>query len=105
MIARAIFRELIWNVQDYEWNENEHIVSIVNFDLDADGMLNKGLSARILQPVDETAPLEISYPTNYDGLLDFAAFREAAASYYRVACKEGMTGRNRLWSRSVEYGL
>lgn len=108
MTQRVIFRELVWNVPDYEWSEDEHIVSIVNFDLEIDGLWNGGLSARILQPADspcETAQLKISCPTNYDGPFDFEAFREAAASYYREACREGFEGEHTLWSRPVEFEL
>lgn len=104
-MIRVIFKELEWDVQDYEWSEDGHVVSIVNFDLEENGLMNRGLSARILQPVDspcETAHLEISHPTNYDGPLDFDAFSDAASSYYREACREGM---QKTWSRIVEYEL
>lgn len=104
-MIRVIFRELVRDVQDYEWNEDGHIVSIVDFDIEENGLMNRGLSARILQPADspcETARLEISRPTNYDGPLDFEAFREAAASYYREACREGM---HKTWSRMAEFEL
>jgi hypothetical protein len=108
MTTRVIFREIVWNVQDYEWSENEHVVSIVNFDLEVDGLWHRGLSARILQPADipcETAPLDVSRPTNYDGPLDFDVLREAVVSYHSEACREKAAGSNRVWSRNVEYEL
>ena len=104
-MIRVIFRKIEWRVQDYEWSEHGHIVSILSFDLEEDGMLNTGLSARILQPENspcESVFPEISRPTNYDGPLDFEAFREAATAYYQEACREGMSG---TWSRIVEFEL
>lgn len=104
-MIRVIFKELFWNVQDYEWSGDGHIVSIANFDLEENGLLNRGLSVRILQPAGspcESAPLEIAHPTNYDGPLDFEAFREAAMAYYREACSEGM---RKIWRRPVEFEL
>ncbi len=104
-MIRVIFRELKWNVQDYEWSEEEHVVSIASFDVEENGLLNTGCSVRILQPLDascETARLEISHPVHYDGELDFEAFREAATLYYREACREGM---QKTWKRMVEFEL
>ena len=99
-MIRVIFRSIELDVQDYEWSEDEHVVSIVDFDLEENGLMNRGLSARIVQP--EGAPLMISSPTNYDGPLDLQAFRTAAAAYYREARREGARGK---WARSVEYEL
>lgn len=104
-MIRVIFRSIELDVQDYEWSEDDHVVSIVDFDLEEGGLMNRGLSARIIRQQNvpcETASLEISSPTNYDGPLDLASFREAAASYYREACREGVKGK---WARSAEYEL
>ena len=104
-MIRLIFNELSWDVQDYEWDDSGHVVSIANLDLEEEGLLNRGLSVRIIQPAGapcDTAPLEIAYPTNYDGPLDFDSFREAVESYYREACREGM---QKNWRRMVEFEL
>ncbi len=108
MEETIVFHELVRKVQDYEWSEMEHEVSLVNFDLENHGMWHLGLSARILQPLGaccSIAPLEISHPTNYDGMLDFEAFREAATDYYRAACREGVSGEHESWRREVAYRL
>jgi hypothetical protein len=104
-MIRVIFRSIELDVQDYEWSEDDHVVSIIDFDLEENGLMNRGLSARIMQPRGapcDTNRLEISNPTNYGGPLDPAAFREAVASYYREACRERAKG---TWARSVEYEL
>lgn len=104
-MIRVIFRSIELDAQDYEWSEDDHVVSIVDFDLEEEGLMNRGLSARILRPESfpcEAASLEISGPTNYDGPLDLASFREAVASYYREACRERAKGK---WERTVEYEL
>ncbi len=108
MEETIVFHELVRKVQDYEWSEVEHEVSLVRFDLENHGMRHLGLSARILQPLGgccATAHLEISRPSNYDGALDFEAFREAASDYYRVACSEGVSGEHESWRREVAYRL
>ncbi len=99
-MIRVIFKSIELDVQDYEWSEDDHVVSIVDFDLEENGLMNRGLSARIIQHVG--APLDISSPTNYDGPIDLQAFRAAAACYYLEACGEGAKGK---WARSVEYEL
>ncbi|HQT25647.1 MAG TPA: hypothetical protein PLK99_03510, partial [Burkholderiales bacterium] len=82
-----------------------HVVSIVSFDLEENGLMNIGCSVRIMQPLDapcESAQLEISHPVNYAGPLDFEAFTEAVTCYYREACREGM---QKTWRRMVEFEL
>jgi hypothetical protein len=83
--AKVLFRELIQDSQEYGSND-EHMISRVFFDLEIDGVRHEGLYANVKQAVGssfESAPLEVSSPTNYKGPFNFEAFRDAVEGYYR----------------------
>ncbi len=83
--GRAIFRQLLQDSQDLG-SDDEHMVSRVFFDFEFEGTVHRDLHADIKQPVGssyESAPLEVSRPTNYRGPFNYAAFRDATEAYYR----------------------
>jgi hypothetical protein len=83
--ATIRFHKCIQDSQDYG-SDDEHMVSRVFLDLEADGETYNGLTVDIKQTVGddfEGGKLEVSPPRGYDGSLNYAAFREAVERYFR----------------------
>jgi hypothetical protein len=83
--AKISFRELIQDSQDYG-SDDEHMVSRVFFDFEIEGSVHSNLYADVKQPVGssfETAPLEVSRPSDYKGPFNWQCFRDAVEQYYR----------------------
>jgi len=80
------FDRCIQDSQDYG-SDDQHMVSRVFLSIEYEGQLYTGLHADVKQVVGgdfETDPLEISGPHDYDGPLNYGAFRDAAEQYYRT---------------------
>lgn len=83
--ATIRFRECIQDSQDFG-SDDEHMVSRVFLDLEADDRSYPGLTVDIKQTVGslyEEGPLEVAPPRGYDGSLNYAPFRQAVEAYYR----------------------
>jgi hypothetical protein len=83
--AKVIFQKCIQNSQELGSN-SQHMVSRVFFDMEIGGKKYKNLYADVKQPVGgdfETAPLEVSWPKDYEGPFNYNDFRQAVEYYYR----------------------
>jgi len=110
--VKIFLQQLIQDSQDYG-SDDEHMVSRVFFDLEADGKKYQGLYANIKQTVGapfETGPLEVASPVGYKGPFDYSAFQKIVEDYYRrlVGAKghgihiEGATNTRMRNNRFVE---
>ncbi len=83
--ATIRFTMCIQDSQDYG-SDDEHMVSRVFLDLEADGKRYANLTVDIKQTVGdnfETGQLEVAIPRGYDGSLNYAPFRDAVEKYFR----------------------
>ncbi len=84
-LAKVVFKHCTQDSQEYGSND-EHMVSRVFFDINIDGQDYKDLYVDIKQIVGstyESSPLEIGRPYNYEGPLNYGAFRDTVEKYYR----------------------
>ena len=83
--AKIKLQRLVQDSQEYGSND-EHMVSRVFFDLEIDDTKYQGLHCDVKQMVGssfETAPLEVSAPTGYNGPFNHQAFQQIVERYYR----------------------
>lgn len=83
--ATVAFLRCIQDSQEYG-SDNEHMVSRVFFTLQIDDSDPLPLYANVKQIVGsdyDTAPLEVSWPKDYEGPLSYHAYRDAVEGYYR----------------------
>ena len=82
---RIQFYRLIQNSQALGTGA-EHLISEVQFDLEASGKRYPGLRAIVKQAAGSsfTDQLEVGPPIGYDGPFDQHAFAECAETYYRA---------------------
>lgn len=94
--ATLTFQRLHQDSQDFG-SDNDHMVSRVFFSLQTGERSFPNLHADVKQTVGSdynTAPLEVSAPTGYDGPMDHDAFRAAAEHYYRGCVGPQLGGQN-----------
>ena len=83
--ATITFHKCIQDSQEYG-SDNEHMVSRVFFTLEMEDRDPEDLQVDIKQLVGsdfETGPIEVSWPKDYDGPMNYDAFRNAVEAYYR----------------------
>lgn len=83
--AKVTFKKCIQDSQEYG-SDDEHMVSRIFFDVDIDGEKYEELCVDVKQTVGsdfETSPLEVGIPKDYQGALNYQAFRQAVEAYYR----------------------
>lgn len=79
------FKKCIQDSQEYG-STDEHMVSRVFFDLEAEGKMTPNLSVDIRQVLGgafEADPIEVTRPEGYRGPFNYNAFRDAVEAYYR----------------------
>ena len=89
---RVCFYRLIQNSQVLG-TDAEHLISEVQFDLEANGSRYPGLRAIVKQAAGSSFSdqFEVGPPIGYDGPFNQQAFAESAEKYYRGLI--GVTGR------------
>lgn len=83
--ATVAFQKCHLSSQDYG-SDDEHMVSRVFFTLQLNGGDPIPLYADLRQTIGsdyETAPLEVSWPKDYEGPLSYHKFRDEVEAYYR----------------------
>jgi hypothetical protein len=83
--AKVTFKQINQNMQEYK-TDDEHMVSMISFELEIGGQNYSDLSVLLKQTIGsdiDTAPLEVGAPQGYEGAFNHEAFRAEAEKYYR----------------------
>lgn len=83
--AKVTFKQIIQNMQEYK-TDDEHMCSMISFDLEINGQKYTDLSVLVKQTISsdfDTAPLEVGAPQGYGGAFNHDAFRVEVEKYYR----------------------
>ena len=95
--AQINFHKIILDSQNYansQGNE-DHMVSIIHFDLEVNGSKYEDLTVEILQPYGtnfESDPIEVDKPIGYSGPWNHNAFSDLCEHYCREAVGSSATG-------------
>lgn len=84
-IAKVTFKQINQNIQEYK-TDDEHMWSMISFDLEINGQKYTYLSVLVKQTIGsdfDTAPLEVGPPQGYGGAFNHDAFRVEVEKYYR----------------------
>ncbi len=91
--GKIVFREILQDSQDIG-GDDEHMVSVILFNLELEDRTLKDLRSSIKQTIGTNyakAPLEVEYPPAIVGIVPYDVFRLHAEQYYRDSF--GATGR------------